>query len=83
MGLFERFLKGPKPSGRDPHLSRCLAELKDPDWRTRKRAAETLGGLGVGADEVVAALEAAIADENGDVCLAASEALCKIRAASP
>jgi HEAT repeat protein len=81
MGLFERFRKGPKP-GRDPRLPRCITELGDPDWRTRKRAAETLGALGVGAEDVVAALEAAIADENGDVCLAASEALSKIRAGS-
>lgn len=82
MGLFDRFKKGPKPSGRDPRLPQCIAELRDPDWRTRKRAAEALGLLGVGVDEVVTALEGAIADENGEVCLAASEALCRIRAAS-
>lgn len=81
MGLFELFK--PFKKGRDPRLSQCIAELRDPDWRKRKQAAETLGVLGVGVDEAVAALEAAIADENGDVCLAASEALSKIRAASP
>ena len=60
MGLFERFKKSPQPPGRDPRLPQCLAELRDPDWRTRKRAAEVLGGLGVGADEVVAVADGAV-----------------------
>jgi HEAT repeat protein len=82
MGLFDRFRKESKAPAHDPSLPRWIAALGHSDWQTRKQAAEALGGLGARAEEAVPALEAAIADENGDVCLAASEALSKIRAAA-
>ena len=82
MGLFDRFKKGSRAQPRDPRLPQWIADLGPSDWRARKGAAEAIGERGAAAQEAVPALEAAIADENGDVCLAASEALSKIRAAS-
>ena len=44
--------------------------------------AQALGDLGAAAESAVPALEEAISDEHGDVCVAASAALSRIRAAS-
>ena len=83
MALFDRFKKpAPSPGGGDPRLAAWVAELGAEDWRVRKAAAEALGGLGAAGQPAVAALEEAISDEHGEVCLAASDALSKIRIAS-
>jgi len=81
MGLFERLKKGGDAPG-DAEVERLTAELTAADWRLRKAAAEGLGALGARARPAVPALEEAIADEHGEVCVAASDALSKIRIAS-
>jgi HEAT repeat protein len=80
VGLFDRFRPHSKALSAD--LARWISELGHPDWRVRKAAAEAIGALGRKGEEAVPALEAAISDEHGDVCLAASDALSKIRAAA-
>jgi HEAT repeat protein len=83
MGLFDKFKKSePDAPGPAADLAPLLAGLSDPDWEVRKRSAEALGDLGAAAQPAVPDLEEAISDEHGDVCLAASDALSRIRAAS-
>jgi len=83
MGLFDRFRHRLPESASGPSpLEDLLARLRDPDWRARKAAAEALGELRALAEPAVPALEGAISDEHGEVCLAASDALAKIRAAA-
>ncbi len=77
MGLLDRFRKKA-----DPEIETLIAELAEPDWKRRLKAAHRLGELGARAGAAQPALEQAIADENGDVCLAASDALSKIRKAA-
>ena len=80
MGLFDRFRH---PQGdRDPEVETLCRQLQDSDWTVRRDAARTLGDLGRRAAPAMAELEEAIADENGEVCLAASDALSKIRIAA-
>ena len=79
MGLFDRF-KGKKTA--DPRLTRLTAELRDGDAQQRLAAATALGDLGAAAQSAVPELEEAIADTDGDVCLAASDALARIRKAA-
>ena len=81
MGLFDKFKKSepPEPEG-GADLAPLIAGLSDPAWEVRARSAEALGQLGAAAQEAVPALEEAISDEHGDVCLAASDALSRIRA---
>lgn len=79
MGLFDRF-KSRKSA--DPRLTELLAELRHEDPARRKAAAEALGDLGQAALPAVGDLEEAIADEDGEVCLAASDALARIRRAA-
>jgi len=85
MGLFDRFKKSAAPGVPGPSpttdLDTLVAQLSHPDWRSRRAAAERLGELGPRAESAVPALEEAISDENGEVCLAASDALSKIRKA--
>ena len=81
MGLFDRLKKGDGPP-RDAEVAGRVAQLGDEDWQIRKAAAEALGRLGTRARPAVPALEEAIADEHGEVCVAASDALSKIRIAS-
>jgi HEAT repeat protein len=76
MGLFDRF-KGKKSA--DPRLSELIAQLRDADPARRLAAAGALGDLGAAAQAAVPDLEEAIADSDGDVCLAASDALARIR----
>lgn len=76
MGLFDRF-KAKKSS--DPRLAALTAELRHEDAARRKAAAVALGDLGQAALGAVAELEEAIADVDGEVCLAASDALSRIR----
>ena len=76
MGLLDRFKKKS-----DAEIQALVAQLGHADWQARCAAAEALGNLGARAEPAVPLLEEAISDENGDVCLAASDALSKIRRA--
>lgn len=81
MGFLDRFRKGqegPPPADLGP----LVEQLKHPEWERRAAAAQALGDLGRAAEPAVPALEEAISDDHGDVCLAASDALSRIRAAS-
>jgi HEAT repeat protein len=83
MGLFDKFKKSEPPAPRErPELAPLIAGLGDPDWEVRARSARELGELGAAAEAAVPALEEAISDEHGDVCVAASDALSRIRAAA-
>lgn len=79
MGLFDRF-KGKKSA--DPRLAQLTADLRHADPARRLAAASALGDLGAAAQPAVPDLEEAIADTDGDVCLAASDALARIRKAA-
>ena len=74
MGLFDRFKKKI-----DPEIQALIDRLGSPDAPTREAAARALGELGERGADAQPALEEALADEDGDVCLAASDALSKIR----
>ena len=74
MGLFDRFKKKA-----DPDVQAQIDELSSDDPRRREAAARKLGEMGAHAAVALPALEVAIADEDGDVCLAASDSLSKIR----
>jgi HEAT repeat protein len=74
MGLFDRFKKKI-----DPQVQAQIDRLGSPDARTREGAARALGQMGERAADAQPALEEALADEDGDVCLAASDALSRIR----
>ena len=76
MGWFDK-LRGKRES--DPRVAVLLAQLTDADAARRAAAAVALGELGAAAVEAQPALEEAIADSDGDVCLAASDALSRIR----
>lgn len=80
MGLFDKFKQA--LGGDDPQIRALVAKLKDPDWKARFEAAQKLGELGSKATAAMPALEEAISDDNGEVCLAASDALSKIRRAA-
>ena len=82
MGFLDRFRKGPEDPSGGVDLAPLLEQLKHPDWEQRAAAAQALGDLGRAAESAVPALEETISDEHGDVCLAASSALSRIRAAS-
>lgn len=83
MGLFDRFKKKePAATGVDPEVAALVQRLRDGAWKTRYDAAERLGELGARSLTAVPALEDAISDDNGEVCLAASDALAKIRRAT-
>jgi HEAT repeat protein len=75
MGWFDRF----KTTKGDPRVQELIGGLADPDPGVRAAAARSLGNLGASAAAAQTALEDAIADSDGEVCLAASEALSKIR----
>lgn len=81
MNLFDRFKRERAAAGGSP-LADLVRRLRDDDWRVRRDAAVALGELRAEAEEAVPALEDAIADDNGEVCLAASDALSKIRIAA-
>jgi HEAT repeat protein len=74
MGLFDRFKKKI-----DPEVQAQIDRLGSAEARTREAAARALGEMGVRAADAQPALEEALADEDGDVCLAASDALSRIR----
>jgi len=78
MGLFDRF-KGKKS---DPRLTQLTSDLRHADPARRLAAATALGDLGAAAQAAVPELEEAIADTDGEVCLAASDALSRIRKAA-
>lgn len=78
MGLFDRF----KKSAADPRLTQLTAELRHAEAARRLAAATALGDLGAAAQAAVPDLEEAIADADGEVCLAASDALARIRKAA-
>ncbi len=80
MGLFDK-LKG-SSGGSSSDIQKLVLQLKDPNWKTRFDAATALGNMGSKATSAMPALEDAIADDNGEVCLAASDALSKIRRAA-
>jgi len=79
MGLFDRFKS---KSARDPRLDALIAQLQEQGAERRRAAAVALGDLGSEAQAAVPALEDAIADQDGEVCLAASDALARIRRAA-
>jgi len=56
-----------------------VERLGSEDARVRETAARELGAMGSRAAAAQSALEDALADTDGDVCLAASDALSKIR----
>jgi hypothetical protein len=74
MALFDRF-----KSKIDPDVQALIERLGSEDARARESAARELGGMGSRAAPAQSALEDALADTDGDVCLAASDALSKIR----
>ncbi len=74
MALFDRF-----KSKIDPAVQALIERLGSEDARTRESAARELGSMGSKAAAAQPALEEALADTDGDVCLAASDALSKIR----
>lgn len=76
MGLFDRFRKKDAPS---PEVQGLMNDLSSDQAPVRAQAAKRLGELGSAAAAAQPALEDAIADVDGDVCLAASDALSKIR----
>ena len=84
MGLFDKFKKPTPPPEEDDgvDLDSLIVGLSDTAWEVRARSAKALGELGARAEAAVPALEEAISDEHGDVCLAASDALSRIRAAA-
>jgi HEAT repeat protein len=73
MALFDRFKKI------DPSIQALIERLGSEDARVRETAARELGAMGSRAAAAQSALEDALADTDGDVCLAASDALSKIR----
>ncbi|MCE9594856.1 MAG: HEAT repeat domain-containing protein [Planctomycetes bacterium] len=79
MGLLGKIFGG---GGGDAEVQKLAKDLKDANWETRFKAAQKLGDLGTRATPAMPALEEAIADENGEVCLAASDALSRIRRAA-
>lgn len=81
MGLFDRFRRSPQ-SPEEARLGELVRNLRHSDWQVRRDAARALGELGARAESAVPALEEAIADEHGEVCLAASDALSRIRLAA-
>jgi len=74
MGLFDKFKKKI-----DADIQALIDQLADSDAGRRKDAATKLGELGARATPAQSALEDAIADVDGEVCLAASDALSRIR----
>lgn len=81
MSLFDRFKRARTADVGSP-IPDLVRRLRDDDWQVRRDAAVALGELGAAAEEAMPALEDAIADDNGEVCLAASDALSKIRIAA-
>jgi len=77
MGLFDRFKKKI-----DPEIQALIDRLASDDARTREAAARSLGDLGSRAADAQPALEECLADPDGDVCLAVSDALSRIRKAA-
>lgn len=82
MGFLDRFRKSDPEERPAPELGALCLQLTHGEWEQRAAAAEALGDLGRRAEAAVPALEQAICDEHGDVCLAASSALSRIRAAA-
>jgi HEAT repeat protein len=82
MGLFDRFKKKEAAAGADREVADLVARLKHAEWQARYEAATALGDLGARSLPAVPALEEAISDDNGEVCVAASDALSKIRRAT-
>ena len=85
MGWLDKFKKPPEAKGSPTggtEVARLTRELKAAEWERRQAAAQRLGELGARAEAAIADLEEAICDENGEVCLAASDALSKIRKAA-
>ena len=80
MGLFDKLKNA--LGGEDPQVKDLIDKLQHSDWKTRYDAAVKLGDLGAKASPAMPALEEAISDDNGEVCLAASDALSKIRRAA-
>lgn len=80
MGLFD-FLKKKQdapPAGPDPELDALVRKLKDPDPKVRLDTCQKLGALKARAASARPALEELIVDPDGDVCLAAAEAMSAI-----
>lgn len=79
MGLFD-FLKKkePAPAGADPELEALVRKLKDPDAKVRLDTCQKLGAMKARAASARPALEELIVDPDGDVCLAAAEAMSAI-----
>jgi HEAT repeat protein len=68
----------PADDGPPPEIAELVARLSDADPARRLAAARALGELGPRAAAAVSALEAAITDDDGDVCNAAAQALSRI-----
>jgi HEAT repeat protein len=81
MGLFDRFKKN-GTSTADREVQDLIAKMEDPDWQVRYQAAQKLGAMGSRARAAEEVLQEHISDENGEVCLAASDALQKVRKAT-
>jgi len=81
MGLFDMFKKKeatPPPSGPDAELCALVAQLKDADPKVRLDACVRIGEMKARAASARPALEELIIDPDGDVCLAAAEAMSAI-----
>lgn len=78
MGFFDLFKKSeppPPPSGPDAELQALVARLKDSDPKVRLDACQRIGAMKARAASARPALEELIVDPDGDVCLAAAEAM--------
>jgi HEAT repeat protein len=82
MGLFDRFKKKDAPARSDTELEALIGQLRSLEWQSRHAAATRLGELGARALPAVPFLEELISDDNGEVCLAASDAMSKIQRAA-
>jgi HEAT repeat protein len=81
MGFFDLFKKQgptPAPSGPDSELQALVAKLKDADPKVRLEACQRIGAMKARAASARPALEELIVDPDGDVCLAAAEAMSQI-----
>ncbi|MBM3990526.1 MAG: HEAT repeat domain-containing protein [Planctomycetes bacterium] len=81
MGLFDMFKKPgatPPSPGRDEELSALVASLRDADPKVRLDACVRIGAMKARAASARPVLEELIVDPDGDVCLAAAEAMSAI-----
>jgi hypothetical protein len=75
MGLFDRFRKQDQPS---EEVNALIAHLDDEAAEERLEACRALGNLGDAAKSAIPRLQDLLSDVDGDVCLAAANAISQI-----